>query len=271
MDEELNQRQYWDGRLREHWGPEGVGSVVYGRRFNQWRYRVRRVAFRRLVQELGLDLPGLNVLDVGCGTGFYLEQWRALGVSKLAGLDIADSAIRRLAPAFPEAAFYRCDVSATPSPLPADSFDVASAIDVLPHLVDDARYATALRSLHRALREDGLLICSDAFLHGSDKRYENYWKGRSLANVETAMRGCGFRVLGRRPMSVLMAAPNDTRRPERNESIWNSLTLPVRRSEVAGFVAGALLYPIELSLVLLLDESPAIEFMICQKVSHPAE
>ena len=52
-----------------------------------------RKVFRRVVRLINVQTDRLSVLDVGCGTGFYLGQWQALGVKCLAGMDISDWAV----------------------------------------------------------------------------------------------------------------------------------------------------------------------------------
>ena len=260
-------RAYWNERLRLHWGPEGASSVCLGRQFNAWRYRVRRSVFRRLARRLALETGALSVLDVGCGTGFYLQQWQALGVASMAGLDISDWVVTQLARTYPNATFYRTDIGGTNPSLPVEAFDVVTAMDVLVHLVDDAAYLRSLENLHRSLKSGGYLLYSDAFFHGPDEQFEDYWRGRSLAAVTAAMDASGFEIVLRVPMSVLMVAPTDTRHRQRNERIWDTITGPVRRREWIGFLFGALLYPIELLLVSTLKESPAIEIMVCRKRS----
>jgi SAM-dependent methyltransferase len=264
-----NRRDYWDDRLRRHWGPEGVGSLPYGRSFNRWRYRVRAHVFRRLVRRLALAPTELDVLDVGCGTGFYLGRWRALGVRSLSGLDISEWAVAQLALEYPTATFYRADIGAA-SPLPDEAFDVVTAFDVLTHIVDDELYRRALRNLHRALRPGGVLLYSDAFLHGPSKQHEDYWKGRSLASAATCLEDCGYELVDRLPMSVVMSAPTDTRHPERNERIWNAVMRPVLWSDRIGWLAGAVLCPVDLLLTSTLRESPGNEIAVCRKAEARA-
>ncbi len=264
---EETRRAYWNERLCRQWGPQGVGSAHITREFNAWRYRIRRIVFRRLVRRLALDPGAPSALDVGCGTGFYLEQWRALGVGRMAGLDISDWAVTQLAQSYPHASFYRANIGGADLSLPAEAFDVVTALDVLVHLVDDASYRRALENLYRSLKPDGYLLYSDAFFHGPDKQFEDYWRGRSLAGVTAAVEATGFEVVFRVPMSVLMAAPTDTRHRARNERIWEVIMAQVRRREWIGFLFGALLYPLELLLVCTLKESPAIEIMVCRKRS----
>jgi SAM-dependent methyltransferase len=266
VEKNKGQRAYWNECLRAHWDAAGASSVAFGKQFNLWRYRVRGPLFRRLVRRLGLKLRESSVLDVGSGTGFYLEQWRALGVRSLAGLDFSDWAVEQLQRTYPTAKFYRADIGAVPSPLPPEAFDAVSALDVLVHLVDDTAYLSALANLYRALKPGGYLLYSDSFFHGGEKQHENYWKGRSLASVSAAMQECGFEIDCRVPMSVLMSAPTDTRHRERNELVWNmAVKSPVQLGEWIGFLMGALLYPLEVMLVSNLKESPGIEIMVCRK------
>jgi 2-polyprenyl-3-methyl-5-hydroxy-6-metoxy-1,4-benzoquinol methylase len=253
--------------MYQHWGPKAAGSVPLGRQFNTWRYRVRRIVFRRLVRQLALPLGTLSVLDVGCGTGFYLEQWQALGVASVAGLDISDWVVRVLPRTFPNVTFYRANIGGTDPPLPVQAFDVVTAIDVLVHLVDDAAYLRAIQNLHRSLKPGGYLLYSDSFFHGPDKQSGDYWRGRSLASVTTAMDDSGFEIVSRVPMSVLMSQPTDTRHRQRNERIWEMAMAPVRWGEWIGYLFGALLYPVEVLLVCTLKESPAGELMVCRKRS----
>jgi SAM-dependent methyltransferase len=86
-----SRRAYWDTCLRDHWGPESVGSLPYGRRFNRWRYQARARVLRRLVRRRALAPARLDVVDIGCGTGIYRDLWRGLGVRSL---DEAAAALR---------------------------------------------------------------------------------------------------------------------------------------------------------------------------------
>ncbi len=262
---EERQRAYWNARFRLHWGPAGVSSIPFGRYFNEWRYRVRRRVFRRIVRGLALPTDSLSVLDVGSGTGFYLNEWQALGVTSLAGLDISDRAVAKLVSAYPNVTFYRMSIGETDSPLPVQAFDVASAIDVLTHIVDEAAYQRAIGNIHRSLKQGGWLLYTDSFFHGSGKVCGEYWRGRSLATASAALEAGGVEIVSRVPFSVLFSAPTDSRHRERNEYIWDRALLPVRLSESCGYLYGVLLYPIELLLVSILKESPAIEIMVCRK------
>src|SRR5262245_19081086 len=101
-------------------------------------YRVRGAVFDRVVSALkGATWTGIPVLDVGSGTGFYVERWRRTGAA-VTGLDLTEVAVEELRRSFPEIPFVRADIGGALEqiPLPAERFQAISAFDVLFHLVD---------------------------------------------------------------------------------------------------------------------------------------
>ena len=95
-------RQYWDQRLDRIWSLQGVGLKAFSASYNRWLYRVRHRVFHRAVRAMDLDPRDARVLDVGPGVGFYVQRWLRLGAD-VTGVDIADSAVRRLRTTFPDA------------------------------------------------------------------------------------------------------------------------------------------------------------------------
>ena len=259
------QQSYWDERLKQNWGPHGVGSLVYGRQYNTWLYRVRRRAFMGLCRSLKLRPLESRILDVGCGTGFYIEQWRRLGADKIVGLDFSAVVIERLRRQFPPAvSLEEMDIGEPTVPLPAGSFDIVTAFDVLFHIVDDDRYDNALRNISTILHPGGLFLYSDNFIHGQPREYQEYWKSRSLGDIGDALDRAGFQILDRVPVFVLMNSPVDSG-SQVFQLCWDFAMKSVSRSEVIGFTLGALLYPLELILRRFVNEGPSTEIMVCRK------
>jgi SAM-dependent methyltransferase len=135
------------------------------------KYRiVRDVLERHLTPTRGREAL---LLDLGCGPGNLLDLLAPYGKSY--GSDFSQDALRFC---FERAhtRLFRADFQALP--LPGESFDVVTCVDVLEHLADDAR---ALRELHRVLRPSGLLVLTvPAFqvlwgdhdeLYGHHRRY----------------------------------------------------------------------------------------------------
>lgn len=98
-------RAFWEERLAADWNETGVGYRALGRAFNTWMYRVRREVFLREVGRLPLDVRAADVLDVGSGTGFYVDLWKELGARSVTGCDLTQAAVDRLRDRFPGTPF----------------------------------------------------------------------------------------------------------------------------------------------------------------------
>jgi len=261
---ELDARRYWDRRLRRDWTLHGVGQSRLGHSYNRWMYRARRVVVRRVARSLPIDYSTARVLDIGSGTGFYINLWRELGVNDLRGVDIADSAVAKLRKRFPEVPFERADISDYDGTEGGDRFDVIDAFDVLFHIVDDERYRRAVANIHGLLRPGGWFLLSEHFVHGERRANPGgHHVSRQLSEIEDVLRETGFEIVSRRPMLFLMAWPVDSTARWRRK-LWKRL-VPVMVNERSGAVIGAALYGIDVALSRVLTEGPAVEIMVCHK------
>ena len=103
---------------------------------------------RRLVQEALAARPGERVLDVGCGSGFYvtelLDQVGREG--SVTGVDRAPAMLAvaaKRAEGRDNVAFYEAD--ATNLPVPDGAFDAAVSVQVLEYVPDaSARWPTCI-------------------------------------------------------------------------------------------------------------------------------
>jgi SAM-dependent methyltransferase len=270
----FDNKRYWETRLREHYSLAGVGYLRLGRRYNEWMYRIRGEVFDRVVQATGNRQPatgwrGAKVLDVGAGTGFYVDRWLRMGAT-VTGLDLTEVAVRELSRCFPAVNFVQADIGGplgggtlAERLLPPGSFDAVSAFDVLFHIVDDAAYARAFQNIAALLRPGGWFLWSDNFLRHPTERVAHQ-VSRSLAESTAAVEAAGFQVVERVPMFVLMNYPADTTsKPARWG--WTAMVAPAALAEPIGWALGAILYPLEKALVKRLNESPSTELMVCRK------
>jgi len=284
-DPPFDPRQYWENRLREHYSLAGVGYLRLGRRYNEWMYRVRGEVFDRVLQGIGkreegggrragsASLPpplsslswwgGRAVLDIGSGTGFYVDRWLQTG-ARVTGLDLTEVAVNELTRSFPGARFVCADIgNGGGVPLERGSFEAASAMDVLFHIVDDAAYARAFVNLASVLKPGGWLLWSDNFLRHTTERVAHQ-ASRSLGESVRCVEAAGFEIVDRVPMFVLMNYPADTT-SRLARWAWTAMVAPAALAEPIGGLVGAVLYPLERVLVRRMRESPSTELMICRK------
>ena len=232
--------QYWESRLASDYTLQGVGYSSLGRSYNSWMYRVRRHVFGRVITSLDLDFPNVSVLDVGSGTGFYVDLWKRMGVKSLTGVDITQTAVDRLSERFPDYKFCQADIGVG---LPwVQTFDAITAFDVLFHIVSDDRFVAAIENCYQVLQAGGWFIFSDNFLHRQQVQLEHQ-VSRSLEDIERAV----------------LDSDNGYRR-----LFWKALNRAVSSSEAAGYAVGAALFPFELALTRK-GESASTEIMLCRK------
>ncbi len=265
---DFNTKDYWEKRLTRTNGLAGVGYAGLGGSFNGWMYRVRKHVFRNALAQYKNQLKNEKILDVGCGTGFYVQRWRELEVTDITGVDLTDVAVKRLHEAFPDYTFKQADITAPNAPFEIESFGAISAFDILFHVVDDELFLQALKNIYSMLKPDGLFIWSDNFLK-ERKELAKHQICRSLDEITNQCHHIGFEIVDRRPMFYLMNAPvdSDSRILRKN---WHIIQKYITKTEWLGWLYGASLFPLELLLLSLASEGPSTEMMICRKKTGAA-
>lgn len=259
-------RSYWESRLSSDWSLQGVGFRRMGRRFNEWAYRLRRERFVSIVNEVLPALTSARVIDIGSGTGFYIDAWQQLGVQEVLGMDLTDSAVGNLRQAFPGVKFVQNDITEGIGGLPPESFDVASSMDVMFHIVDNDRFSAALHNVAALLVPGGHFVWSDFFIHGREV-VGGHIAWRSLYRIEELLDRAGFDVVVRQPLFFWMNEPRDTTSRLLLQS-WKGVMWLASSSEAAGDLAGRALYRLDRELCARRAESPSTEVMVCRKRSR---
>jgi SAM-dependent methyltransferase len=145
--------EYWRARTKQF----GKASIGYGckSRFIYWDNFLRSRAISRLCPVR----PGMNILDVGTGTGYWAIKFARCG-AKVTALDFnadileiaqtearkANVEIRWMLGALEEAQ------------LPPASFDAALSITCLQHITERGRQEEAVRRILRSLKPGGVFV-----------------------------------------------------------------------------------------------------------------
>lgn len=261
-------KDYWEGRLGKAWGLESVGDRSLSLPFNEWMYRVRRHRFLQQIVDIGLNTGSIDVLDIGSGTGFYVDLWRELGVRSVTGSDLTAVAVRKLEVTKPGVSFRQLDIGdELPHSLTPRSFDVISAYDMFFHIVDDNRFDKAIANISTLLRPGGMLLFSDTLLTGERHvRQPAHFRLRRLDTVRNLMQSRGFAIIDQRPVFVLMNAPLDSSSRARQLG-WLMIAAPARRSERVGNWLGRALFPLEIRLLSRAKLGPGVRMFACRLAS----
>jgi ubiquinone/menaquinone biosynthesis C-methylase UbiE len=151
-------KDYFDGE-RKH----GYGGYHYHPRF--WQETVRR--FR---DHYGLA-DGDSVLDVGCGKGFMLHDFKQLMPNlHVAGIDVSAYALEN---SLPEIRPFLRRGDARELPFPDGSFDLVTAINTI-HNLELHGCKQALREIRRVSRRHAFVVV-DAWRTPEQERLLRQW------------------------------------------------------------------------------------------------
>lgn len=264
MTQPFDAKSYWESRLRHQYDLRGVGDIGLPESYNAMLYRIRGLAFRGVLTTLSLRAGEFDALDIGSGTGFYIEQWLRQAPRSLVGSDLTEAAVARLSERHPETTFIQCDIGGPlPPALSGRQFDVVSAMDMLFHIVDDSRYAMAFANFARLIKPGGWLIFSDNLML---ERRETipHQVSRAESEVREVLDRAGFEIRHIAPMFVFM---ND---PVRSQSrllrkVFSILYRAASNGERMGKLVGGFVYPVERLAIASLSRGPSTEIIVCRR------
>lgn len=256
-------KEYWEARLRRQGGLRGVGHISRSQTYNAWAYRLKRRAFRRALRRIDVPTNSAEVLDVGSGTGFGVEEWRRAGARAVTGSDLTLVALEHLRARFPDTPFVELDIGGELPEWAQARFDVVSAFEVLFHIVDDSRYADAFANVSRLLRPGGYFVFTENLLRHRTERAQ-YQVSRRRSDVESVARSVGFVTVWRVPLFVVMGFPVDVK-SRRLQELWRRSIGECAKSERWGQHLGRALFAVDCVLTAWLSSGPSVELVVVQK------
>lgn len=180
---------YWENRHREYRESlKSVGHIGLTEADNLANYeiKIRHVA-AALEQALG-SLDGKAILDAGCGIGL-LSREIVLRGGRAVGVDLSKTALARSKAYAPEAQFECHPLDLMPY---ESTFDGAVSMDVLFHVVDDARWKASILRLIRAVKPGGVVVIQEAFEKGEARHPHLRW--RTLEDYRQVLAETGGRI-----------------------------------------------------------------------------
>jgi 2-polyprenyl-3-methyl-5-hydroxy-6-metoxy-1,4-benzoquinol methylase len=257
--------KYWAERYKEI-DLTKSGHIDLPESYNRWLYRRKKERLLDGLRKAGFNPKGASVLEIATGTGVYVEMWKALGVSKLAGIDISENATNALKLRFPEYSFHKRDLSLPGlTSVTGTDFDLVTAVDMLYHIVSDQDFPVALENLAQSCKPGGYFAIHDFFMLHREVDF-GYIKLRTLKSYQTALAKAGFEIVSRTPTFFLTVqtydhASLDTQK--RMANLWSKFLYPgiIRLPNLAGRLG----YYSDRVLGSLLSEGPSFEMMVCRR------
>lgn len=158
----FNIKKYWNDRLSSNLNLKGTGHRAFSLKYNQYLYHAQVNCLSKLLEKRNIDLHNKSVLDVGSGTGYFIDFYLKHDPRKVCGIDISEISVNYLKTKFPNGNFLVEDISNTTVDY-LGKFDFIAAISVLYHVVEDTSFQQALKNLCSLCEPEGYLLISDAF------------------------------------------------------------------------------------------------------------
>lgn len=238
---EYKAREYWEGRLRGNFSLSATGHSGFSLGYNRYMYKLKAKKLAQALLRYNINVEGARVLDIGCGTGFFVEYYLNKGAGAVAGLDITDVSVELLSRKFPDCRFYSLDISKSRYPS-ADKFDIINVFDVLYHIVDDGYFRSAIKNMALCARPGAWLFITDSLRPELGEAQHVRYRG--LDNYKDILAEEGIDIVDIIPVLNLLG---------------RSLKIPARLIELNRFFA----YLAD-SLYCPLD-SAIMKLLICQK------
>ena len=199
-DPDFDARRFWQETLSAQFDLCGTGHPGLSAAYNRRCYDLRRVVLDQVLVKHRVPVAGREVLDAGCGSGFFVDLWLSRG-AHVTGVDLTDVAVERLSERFPSARFMVGDLSTW---RPPRQYDVVSCFDVLFHIVDDAAWERAMTNLTDAVAPGGYFVFTEHFFDRVDVEQASHNRSRGRDAYRTALIARGLAVLDERPTPHLM-------------------------------------------------------------------
>jgi SAM-dependent methyltransferase len=255
----LKPQQYWETRLNNNYNLQQVGYYKLGTAYNKWLYRVRSSVLLKTLQNIGFKNTKQHLFEVGLGNGFYLNFWQKLGITHLTGVDIARTVVDTLSPTYPNYQILLQDIG-LPLPATTPQYTLVHAADVLFHITNDQHYQQAIANIAQLLQPNGYFIFSEVFTNQLEQ--DTYYKVRPTNFIYQTLAQNGLKVVQQNPLFWAMHPPTQP------TLIWKMLFKILPNSNLAGNILGAILYPIEQIALKFIKRSPALELVVCQKITN---
>jgi SAM-dependent methyltransferase len=154
--------EYWNKRLDQEFNLRGVGHTTFSNSYNKWLYARKDRMLKEVFKGLPDTLSEKKVLDIGCGTGFFVQRYLDRG-ALVTGVDISRKSIAELGRKHPESEFRELNISAPDGQLSNRYFDIINMWDVMYHIVDDHGFEQACANIASMSKEGTRFVVTDLF------------------------------------------------------------------------------------------------------------
>jgi SAM-dependent methyltransferase len=255
---------YWQD-LHRMGGLAAVANPWVPERLNYWFYRNWAARLEDFVERYALRPT--TVFDVGAGTGYWVDWWRAHGARTVSGCDLSPLAAERLTARF-GSEFIQLDIADGSIP---GTFDLVSVMNVLLHVMDPAGFDRALRTVAAAVKPGGHLLLMEPLLSWPAPAWDRVPDGatsraRRMRDYLDPLTAAGLGVVNIEPATALGSDPIESgRRSYRYWArVWRVNCGISSRVPAMAPLIGRAIYHLD-PLCLRLGAAPSEKFLLLRR------
>lgn len=267
---------YWRD-LHQRSDLSSVGQSGLPGDVNKWIYRTHRRNLTRFARQHGLTSDGTGrVLEVGVGTGYWIDMWQSLGW-QVDGCDLVGAAVERLCAQRPGMRVWQADVS-DPAGLfahtdvPGEGYDLVTATNVLLHVTEPDAFKQALANVAAAVKVGGHLLLVEPALLTKERQPrfdpELTSRARVLKSYLRPLRAQGMELVTVEAATVLASNPIEatSRRKLRTYRKWWARLSKSRQNPKVARWLGPTMYVMD-GLLLRTSEAPTSKALLFRRAS----
>ncbi len=166
----------------------------------KYHYASVELLILRTLYNRGIDLNNSVVLDIGSGSGHWIDFYKSLGVKQIIGMDVSKSSIEYLKEKYKNRTdiyFYHGKAVECIDKIDT-KVNIVNAIGVMFHIVDDAEWQETIKKISNQLSPNGLLIVGGhfGFINGINVQFDDKnninKRLRSRAAWKRTLKNAGF-------------------------------------------------------------------------------
>ena len=202
----VDTKDYWEQRFSKRFDIGSSGHISFNFRYNSYVYKAYVRALKKALRRFNIQIKGKRILDLGSGTGFWIDFYSRMQPKSITGVDITEKSVNELQKRYPQYQFRRLDIGATDFEAP-EPYDLVNTFDVLYYIVAERNFERAIRNVAKVASPGAYVLITDTFIDFFPQQEPAYSKHRAYKRYIEVLGKNGLEILKIFPVNYLLKKP----------------------------------------------------------------